>query len=209
MPYNQNIPQPTDQLDVSQVDLLNNFQAIKTLIDINHVTFDAVGQGKHTQVTLPENAAPTNTGAAEGNIYSQESPLTGNTELYWQRENNGTRIEWTGRSNTVTSGWTRLPSGILIKWSTTSINAVDANNGVITVTWPVAATIPAFANQGIAFVNPMADPLNPAKDVNCIAYVYNVGNPLSVSFRLWRRNLFNTIGTDQGPLQVSILAIGV
>lgn len=140
MPYLQNIPQPTDQLDDSQGDILGNFQEIYNLVGVNHVQFGAAaGQGKHTQVTLPENAAPTNTAAAEANIYSQLSTLTNNTELFWQREGNGTRIEWTGLL-AATNGWTRLPSGILLKWGAD----VVATN--LVVVYPAGGGIPAFQN---------------------------------------------------------------
>ena len=53
MPYQNNIPQPTDQLSVSQGDLLNNFASIYTLIGVNHVQFDASGQGKHFFAEFP------------------------------------------------------------------------------------------------------------------------------------------------------------
>jgi hypothetical protein len=118
MPYQQNIPQPADQLDDSQGDILGNFQEIYNLVGINHVQFGgAAGQGKHTEVTLPRNAAPTPTGITEANIYSDLNALTGQTELWWQRENNGNRISFTANAS-LANGWTYLPSGILLQWGT-------------------------------------------------------------------------------------------
>lgn len=115
--YNPNIPQPNDILSDSQDEILQNFQQINTVFGINHSTFETANQGKHNEVTLPENAAPTNTLINEANIYSRQSAFTGNTELVWQRENNGTRIEWTSFVG-ANNGWMRLPSGILVKWGT-------------------------------------------------------------------------------------------
>ena len=40
MAYNQNIPQPADQLKNSQPQLLANFQEINTILDVNHVGFN-------------------------------------------------------------------------------------------------------------------------------------------------------------------------
>lgn len=139
--FNANIPQPTDILSDSQDDILQNFQQLDAAWNINHVAFNGANQGKHNQVTLPENAAPTNTLINEANIYAQQSALTGNTELAWQRENNGSRIEFTGLLS-ATDGWTRLPSGILLKWG---LRAVAISNP-IAVVFPVAVNIPVFQN---------------------------------------------------------------
>ena len=138
MAFSNAIPQPNHQLNNSQQDLLDNFIAIQNLIGINHVNFNVAGQGKHTQVTLPEEVAPVNTAIDEANIYSQNSPLTGDTELFWQRENNGDRIEWTGSRENI-NGWTRLPSNILIKWGT-----ANSTGTAFPVVFPVLADTPAF-----------------------------------------------------------------
>ena len=53
MAYNPNIPQATDTLNSSQGDLLANFMAIQTLIDVNHYDFASANQGKHMFVTMP------------------------------------------------------------------------------------------------------------------------------------------------------------
>lgn len=144
-PWNGNIPQPTDQLNNSQPALLQNFQAIEQLVSVNHFDFNTANVGKHTQVTLPENLAPTPTVIDTANIYSQLSPLTMHTELYWQRENNppdptaAQIIQWTGGLS-ANNGWTYLPSGMLVKWGSATTNAVP-----YTVIFPMAGNIPGFA----------------------------------------------------------------
>ena len=45
MAFQNNKPNASDFLSQSQDDILNNFGAIKTLVDVNHVTFDAADQG--------------------------------------------------------------------------------------------------------------------------------------------------------------------
>lgn len=64
MAYNAAKPQPTDYLDVSQNDILQNFSQANTTMAIDHYAFtDATGDnGKHKQVTLPATTAPTVTG---------------------------------------------------------------------------------------------------------------------------------------------------
>lgn len=138
MPYQQNIPRPTDQLNNSQGDIQGNFLEIYNWVAINHEQFDTANAGKHTQVTLPINPAPTPTAIGEANIYSRTSTLTTNTELTWQRDSNGAVIEWTGLLANQ-NGWTRLPSGILMKWG-----FANSTGTGFTLNYPVAATIPVF-----------------------------------------------------------------
>jgi len=115
MAYQQNIPQPTDELRDSQNDILQNFQGIKTAWDVNHVTFDLADEGKHSHVSLPEQAAGPATAANELAVYSKQSTLTGVAELFVRRESSGDEIELTS-GLAANDGWSRLPSSILIKW---------------------------------------------------------------------------------------------
>jgi hypothetical protein len=83
MAYTANIPQPTDQINNSQPQLLANFQAISTVVGINHVDFDdpTGDQGKHKFVEFPaENyTPPVITG--EVTVYAPISAVTGVREL--------------------------------------------------------------------------------------------------------------------------------
>ena len=125
MPYQQNIPQPTDLLSQSQADILGNFQGIKTLIDVNHVTFDAIGAGKHFKVSLPVQSPAPTFDAGEVGMYSFLNPTTSKNELYINKTNQitVTQIPATASVLSITSapasgasGWTYLPSGILLRW---------------------------------------------------------------------------------------------
>lgn len=53
--YNPAIPQSTDLLNVSQVDILNNFSSANTSFGIDHYAFDngSANNGKHNTVTTP------------------------------------------------------------------------------------------------------------------------------------------------------------
>lgn len=137
MAYQQNIPQPTDKMKDSQNDILGNFQAIKTGFDINHYAFDSSNEGKHMYVSLPEQSAGPTTAANEVAIYSKESTLTTVAELFVRKESSGDEIEFTS-SLQAADGWSYLPSGILIKWGD------ETTIGASTITFPTAATIPAF-----------------------------------------------------------------
>lgn len=138
MAYNENIPQPSDRLSQSQADLLANFQAIKTLVDINHVDFaDAVNQGKHKVVTFPvQSPVPTFAGGETG-LYNFLSPATAKNETYVHTQTGATTREvpmtasiLSGNSAPASDsgGWTYYPSGIFETWGSGN------GNGLTTVT---------------------------------------------------------------------------
>lgn len=122
MAYQENKPQAADLLSQSQSDIQQNFAELKTLIDINHGTFAAADEGKHKYVTFPEQAADPTTAADEVAVYSKLSTLSAQSELFLRNENNGTVVEFTSSGQAAT-GWTRFPSGILLKWGTGNVNA--------------------------------------------------------------------------------------
>ena len=129
MAYNQNIPQPGDQLSQSQADLLANFQAIQTLIDINHVDFASGDAGKHKWITFPVQGAipPAGSGFAAGEIglYNAADAFTTKNELYINKTNQATVVQVPLTASILSSnsapasasaGWTQLPSGIILRW---------------------------------------------------------------------------------------------
>ena len=71
MAYNNAIPQANQPLNTSQADILANFAAIKTLVDINHVTFDIPDQGKHKHVSFPLQSAAPVFAANETGLYNK------------------------------------------------------------------------------------------------------------------------------------------
>lgn len=132
MAYQANIPQATDKLRISQSDLLNNFIAIDAFVDINHYGFASGNVGKHLYLQMPETAAPA-TAANEAGLYAANGATSGATELVFRRESNGSSIAFT-EAVFAASGWTRLPSGILLQWGSGTID----NTGADTINFPVA-----------------------------------------------------------------------
>lgn len=150
MSYNQNIPVATDDLSVSQPQIQANFLAIFNAFNLNHGSFnDVTNQGKHVFVEMPnQNAAPPTTIANETGLYTNSSTYTNQPELFFIKQNgttapsplntaNGYEIT---SSNYTSPGWTRLPSGILLKWGTFS------GTTPYTLVFDVSATNPQFAN---------------------------------------------------------------
>lgn len=142
MAYNENIPQPTDALNQSQPQLLANFQAIDTMLNVNHVDFDSPSgdQGKHKWVSFPVQGSSPATLATEVALFSRLSSITSANELCFRKSSNGAVYEFTA-ADQAASGWTRLPSGILLKWGNSATIP-----GAQTINFPVAVTIPVFSS---------------------------------------------------------------
>lgn len=144
MPYNPNIPQPTDAISDSQNDILDNFQAINTWVQVNHTGFDSPpNTGKHTVVEMPQQGAAFVTPVGEVAIECLASAYnTNGPELIYLPENGGSRVEMTA-SLKANQGWTFLPSGLLVKWGT--LAAIVP--GTFTHNFPIGATIPAYGTN--------------------------------------------------------------
>lgn len=76
MSYNNAIPQPTDFIADSQVQILNNFSSADTSFGVDHYAFsDTTGDsGKHDQVTTPliVGSAHPSTAASEPKFYGMQ-----------------------------------------------------------------------------------------------------------------------------------------
>lgn len=126
MPYTPNKPQPTDQLSVSQGDLLGDIQELQAFCNQDHSLLNSVDVGKHKQATFPQIIAPLvapTTSATECALYSAASVINAaNTALFFRPKSNGTAKEFTEYKHTgayadaVGSGFTQLPSGLIMKW---------------------------------------------------------------------------------------------
>lgn len=201
MAYNPNIPQGTDRIKVSRADIKENFTDIKTLIEVNHETFDSEnGEGKHKLVTLVGQALP---GApAAGNIIlaADTFATTGNTELF-VCNSNATNVPITA-ANRSAQGYTYLASNLIMKWGSQTVNV---GGGASPFIWPVGGNSIAFSQQyfAIAVVGSAG-----GNDVNAVCYVTSVANPLQVTYTIWRRNQFNVPNTDHPPFTLWFLAVG-
>lgn len=158
MAYQPNIPQATDQLSQSQADILANFQAIQTLIDVNHVDFASGDQGKHKWITFPVQSGAPAFAAGEVGAYNLLSAVTSVDELYLNKQNAGGAVQVPITSSILstnaaptaaTTTWSYLPSGLIL------ITGRGNGTGLVTINW-ASATIPTLT----AVVNAMVCPYN-------------------------------------------------
>lgn len=143
MAYTLNMPEAVDDPSQSQGLIKGNFNELNTFLAINHEGITTVTDpGKHKFLQMPKQDSPIlppSTTLTEIALFSHTSTLTTDIELVFRRKDNGSQIEFTG-ALASTTGWTRLPSGILLKWGTGS------GSGAVTVDFPVGGTLPAFTS---------------------------------------------------------------
>jgi len=122
MPYNPNIPMPSNKLRVSQNDILLNFQSIGTGFALNHVDLSLSGAGKHKLLTMPRQTFPQVVAGTDLLMYTGLNADTTLSEIYVKRSTdagNGVAIT-AGATDNATFGWSTLPSGAKLKWGTFS-----------------------------------------------------------------------------------------
>jgi len=115
------IPNPNDQLSVSQGQIQNNFTSLDATFSVNHGGFVAEN-GKHTFVEMTLQATPPTTVGNEVGLYCGTSKAGDVTPqvpaLFFKTQNSpssSTGIDFTTSVN-ASPGWTRLPSGIIFQW---------------------------------------------------------------------------------------------
>lgn len=201
--YNKDIPRATDQLSVSQNDLLNNFGAIYALIGINHVNFNAgTDAGKHYKVEFPTQPADPGTTANELAIYAKNSYSNPTLPALYVQKSNGVAVPNGGFTEYVAAGpssdgaWTRLPSNLLVKWgfTQTTLGAV----GISTYSFQIAATIPVFTSIFGVFLTPT---ISGAGQTQTVKLVNALGTITPTGFQVYQPQAQNC--------QYFYLAIGV
>lgn len=186
MAFNPNIPQPNDALSQSQADILANFQAIAPLFN----------QGIQQFVKLPEQPSAPPTNANEIALYSKD--VSGATQLFMRRESNGTEINFTS-SLQASSGWARLPSGILLKWG----SSTPTRNTLGTVTFNTGAGIPVFTS---IFSVMVCQTFGAGPSTGDLNLAVSAGNFTTTTFQVFGR----AIGLpNSGTYDIRFLAIGI
>lgn len=135
------VPLATQTLAVSQNPIRQNFLDINNQFAIDHVAFNTVGNGWHNQVTLPRQAGDSATAGNNVALYAKLNAAATETALFFRKQTNGAIYDFTSSTQAAT-GYTRLPSGILIVWSTVASNA-PFTNGLRTYNFP-ALPVPQF-----------------------------------------------------------------
>jgi len=146
MAYNNNIPQGADRPKDSQPQILANFAGIQTLITVDHVNFDLANQGFHNKVTLPVQAPIPVLGVNNG-FFNFLHPATAKNQTYIHNQTfagvadipMSASILSSAAAVQGASGWSFLPSGIIMRWDTLAVAG-----GAQTLTLPALAGLVAL-----------------------------------------------------------------
>jgi hypothetical protein len=134
MAYQANKPQATDALSQSQIDIQNNFGAIQTLVDVNHVDFASSDAGKHYKVTFTDQTGDVPAFlSGEIGVFNQLASPTSINDL-WMVRGTAPAFPITGYVNNnvaSTNGWTYIPSGLKIAWGIGVMNSPAVTATVI------------------------------------------------------------------------------
>lgn len=143
MAYNQNIPQPADQLKNSQPQILANFQEINTALNVNHVGFNVADEGKHKFIQFPQQVADPATNPTEYAQYSKAGLFSNATEVVFRTPSSASIVNITEAKFNLADGWYQLPSGLIVKWFFVAIpNSPGVTNLTYDFVWPIASSIP-------------------------------------------------------------------
>ena len=149
--YTPTIPQATDQIALSQNQILNNFGAINEFVNKNHGSFNTVNVGKHALVNMI-NVTPVAPIGTDINLFNAISD--GLQQLFVQTNNfTGTAYPITQGNNSASTGYFYLPSGYIVQWGyypvTTSasyaITFPFPNEGLFGIAVPRATLDPTFS----------------------------------------------------------------
>lgn len=211
MAYTATIPASTDIPSASQALLLANFAAINTVVGVNHVAFNASGEGKHKWVSLPvQGASPPAASFAAGEVglYSFVDPTTLKNELYVNKTNQitATQIPATASQLSIKSaavvadpGWTYLPSGILLRFGAVS---VGSGSGVVTSVFNTGVGVAPVFNNVLSVQLTLIN--SSTSDVNISVRLIDF---TAAQFRWFAANR-TTGGAHTGAVAAHYLAIG-
>ena len=196
------LPNPGQTLGNSRPGIYSNFVDIDTAFKVDHQSYNTTNEGMHNRVSLlTQNPVPAQM-AGIVQLYSQLSAITAQPELVYARQSGSTApsaaqiVEFTsaGWGNT---GWTRLPSGILLKWSRSidmaSVSSVDVNFNDVTQ-FPGS---PAFANIFSVF--------NSTTSITKYNTVISIQGSAGFVFTFQQNGIVN----PPSGFSIAVLAIGV
>ncbi len=137
MAFNTNVPLANQKIKNTQQPIQDNFIETANLVAVNHEPFNSADQGKHKFVTFtqqPSTVQPAN--VSEFNMYNVV--VGGTNQLCIKKGDASIEVPFTRRGGTLSaqggSGFTILPSGLLIRWGTGTVvggsTAINVNSNV-------------------------------------------------------------------------------
>jgi hypothetical protein len=146
--FSTNVPQAAQKISATQAPIMNNFQAISELINVNHIGFEnASDYGKHTYTSLPMQVSDPATLSGEMAVYSKSTPSGPNlAEIFYRYPSDGTVVQLTGSTGTgggaANPGYAYMSPTVFMIWGTASV----ASNAPTTIVFPTGSGFPIFSS---------------------------------------------------------------
>lgn len=154
--YNISIPLISQSFAQTQPLINQNFTGINTWTKEDHEQFSSSDAGKHTKVTLiTQSPAPTFTGTERG-IWNAVGSTSSEQEIFIKKTTNSAAVDIAMTESSISNaagddnGYTYLPSGLILQWTTLSISRPAGSAGNVLDsdhTFPVGAKTIAFPNK--------------------------------------------------------------
>lgn len=169
MTYTPDLPISGTTLGGTRDRIRGNFQEIAAVVDVNHVSFNTLGKGKHKFLQMPNQASAPVTLQNEAGFYAKQGTNPAEANLYFRGEDSGggggfeyqlTKADQTNSATFGTyanyppnipgqnGGWTFLPGNLLFQYG----RGTTVNSNAVVVNFPVqfsnAATISVTVSRG-------------------------------------------------------------
>ena len=153
-----NVPLAGQTLGITRVPINQNFSVIDTAFQVDHVDYNTTNEGMHNRTSFPTQSPVPAPQAGIVQLYSQLSSITSQPELVFTHQAGSTAplaaqiVEFTSAGWT-NPGWTRLPSGIMMKWRS---GIGFGGSGSVTLNINATSpTSPAFATFLTILITPI------------------------------------------------------
>jgi hypothetical protein len=140
MTFQANIPLATDLISVSQGDLKNNFGALNTAWNVDHVAFNSAGAGDHKKITLLAPIANPNQTTPIASIFTKASPTTITSDLYYQDGALAGNVKQLTGGGITTAAYIQFVSSTATVTASYNATVVRNSIGNYTITFPRSFT---------------------------------------------------------------------
>lgn len=156
--YTADTPQAPQQFNLSQPEILANFQAINELISVNHVGFNTPNDfGKHKFVQMPFQADDPETSENVIAMYTKATGSPNVAEIFYRYPDNGDVTEIKpvvdrGAGTVYNAGdiqvTVQFPSGFILKYASNNTGSNGNTDITYSTTAPLFKYIPVVLSQG-------------------------------------------------------------
>lgn len=132
-------PNSGQTLNSSRPQISGNFASIDTAFKVDHVEYNLTGQGTHSRVFFAQQSADIPTPNATDAVLYTKSGTGGGNSLFYRGPSNADPAEFSYALKAA-SGYTILPSGIIIQWASGNLPNTGATKASVNVSLPKSLT---------------------------------------------------------------------